>query len=351
MKICLNMIVKNEAHVLKRCLASVKGLIDTWVIVDTGSKDGTQELIVRELQDIPGELYQRPWVNFGYNRNEALQLAKDKADYLLFIDADDYLVFSDSFELPSLTKDVYAIVQRDASAQVDTQCMLLAATRLPWRWEGLAHEALICPEVKSAELLKGVTNIYGQDGCRSQSSEKHLQTIALLKEEQTLHPNDTKPIFYLAEAYKGAQDYPNALAMYRKRASMGGFAEEVFWALYSIARLEELSGSDHDLVEQLYLRAHKERPSRLEPIYDLVLLYRKKRKMASAYEWAKKFVNHPKPADLIFVSGWIYEWGLLWQYAACCQILGKEEELRSAINSLANISSLPDSLKQIIGSK
>ena len=34
-KICLNMIVKNESKVIERCLASVKPLIDYWVIFDT----------------------------------------------------------------------------------------------------------------------------------------------------------------------------------------------------------------------------------------------------------------------------------------------------------------------------
>ena len=43
--ICLNMIVKNESRVIKRCLESVKGFIDYWVIVDTGSEDGTQDMI------------------------------------------------------------------------------------------------------------------------------------------------------------------------------------------------------------------------------------------------------------------------------------------------------------------
>ena len=33
----LCMIVKNEAHVIERCLASVLPLIDKWSIVDTGS--------------------------------------------------------------------------------------------------------------------------------------------------------------------------------------------------------------------------------------------------------------------------------------------------------------------------
>ena len=43
--VCLNMIVKNESQIITRCLDSVKDLIDYWVISDTGSTDGTQQLI------------------------------------------------------------------------------------------------------------------------------------------------------------------------------------------------------------------------------------------------------------------------------------------------------------------
>ena len=42
------MIVKDESKVIKRCLDSVKPLIDYWVIVDTGSKDDTKKVIKRE---------------------------------------------------------------------------------------------------------------------------------------------------------------------------------------------------------------------------------------------------------------------------------------------------------------
>ncbi len=348
MKICLNMIVRNEARVIKRCLSSVKHLIDYWVIVDTGSTDGTQELIRQTLLDIPGELFERPWVNFGHNRNEALQLAKEKGDYLLFIDADDYLVFSDDFQMPRFIKDIYVIVQRDAATQVETQCLLLASSRLSWRWEGVAHEALVCPEKTSGALLGGVVNVYGQDGHRSQNPEKHQQVIDLLLEEQKLHPTDTKSIFYLAETYRGAKNYREALAMYRKRAAMGGFAEEIFWSLYSIAKLEEELGADLFLSESLYLEAYRERPSRMEPIYDLVLLYRKNNELIKAYELAKTHASTPAPPDLIFVSRWVYEWGLLWQYALCCQLLGKSEECAKALDSLGQVPSLPSSLRQFM---
>lgn len=55
-RVCLSMIVRDEAHVIGRCLQAMKPPIDTWVIVvDTGSTDGTQALI----RSLPGRCAQR----------------------------------------------------------------------------------------------------------------------------------------------------------------------------------------------------------------------------------------------------------------------------------------------------
>src|SRR6478735_7811699 len=97
--VCLNMIVRNEAAIVERCLNSVVSFIDHWVIVDTGSTDGTQELIQRCLRNVPGELIERPWVDFAHNRSEALEFARGKSDYLFVLDADDVLINDHDFKL------------------------------------------------------------------------------------------------------------------------------------------------------------------------------------------------------------------------------------------------------------
>ncbi len=98
--ICLNMIVKNEVKVLDRLFRSVQDYIDYYVIVDTGSSDGTQDFIRNWMNaaGIAGEIHERAWVNFGHNRQQALELAVAAArgDWLLFIDADEELVVADT---------------------------------------------------------------------------------------------------------------------------------------------------------------------------------------------------------------------------------------------------------------
>src|SRR6478735_9349942 len=103
--VCLNMIVKNEAPVIRRCLLSVRPIIDCWVIVDTGSTDGTQDLVRDTMAGLSGELYERPWVDFAHNRTEALQLARGRVDYTLIIDADDTLEVPAGVAWPELSAD------------------------------------------------------------------------------------------------------------------------------------------------------------------------------------------------------------------------------------------------------
>ena len=93
--LCLNMIVKNESHIIEETLIQLLNTIriDYWVISDTGSDDNTIQIILNTFKkfNIPGELYEDEWKNFGYNRSLALNYAYNKTDYLLIFDADDLI--------------------------------------------------------------------------------------------------------------------------------------------------------------------------------------------------------------------------------------------------------------------
>src|SRR5262249_51794596 len=123
------------------------------VIVDTGSVDDTVG-IVRQLPfPAPIHLHERPWVDFASNRNELLRLASPLADYLLLLDADHTLEGT----LPPLTADVYNLRVRTPSLEYVLPRLVRAA--LPWGYEGVVHEYLLCEQAEPPELLDGLTII------------------------------------------------------------------------------------------------------------------------------------------------------------------------------------------------
>ena len=230
------MIVKNEKEVITRCLASVKPIIDYWVIVDTGSTDGTQDIIREFMKDVPGELHERPWKNFEHNRNEALELAKGKSDYALIMDADDILEFEPTFKLPKLTAGSYRLWIRYGGTSYQRHHIVNLG--LSWKWAGVLHEALNCADPYSSEVMDGVKIIVGTDGARSRDPKKYEKDIAVLEEALKNDPENTRYMFYLAQSCRDAGVYDSAIEWYKKRISKGGWEEEVYWSMLQIGIMQ-----------------------------------------------------------------------------------------------------------------
>ncbi|MGF1568949.1 MAG: tetratricopeptide repeat protein [Nodosilinea sp.] len=86
MAISLCMIVKDEASTLGQALASVKGIVDEIIVVDTGSTDGSQAIAAAH----GARVYPFTWVNdFAAARNASLGYAT--GDWVLVLDADEVL--------------------------------------------------------------------------------------------------------------------------------------------------------------------------------------------------------------------------------------------------------------------
>ncbi len=345
--VCLNMIVKNESHVIQRCLASVKELIDYWVIVDTGSSDGTQRIIEESLKGIPGELHERPWVNFGFNRNEALELARNKADYLLFIDADDKLTFSKDFVMPCLDKDCYCVYQREIrkdNTETGNYVALMINNHIPFKWDGVLHETLKSSETMSCEVLSEVIKEYLNDGYRSQDPERCKKDIQILERALQDDPLNTRNVFFLAQAHINAGDLRSAIKYYEKRASMGGQSDEVFYALYSIGVLQKSLKFPSEIFIKSFYKAYRYRPSRAEPLFALASYHIEVENYFFGYLIAKFALSIPLPEDLceLFVDTWIYEWGILSQFYICSIYMGKYDQAYEAVEKILLCPRLPE---------
>ncbi len=80
------MIVRDEAERLPRCFTAADPIVDQWIVLDTGSTDGTQDIIRAH----GATLLEDPWRDdFAYSRNLSLEPAT--GEWILILDADDVL--------------------------------------------------------------------------------------------------------------------------------------------------------------------------------------------------------------------------------------------------------------------
>ena len=91
MAITLCMTLRDEADIIVRCLESVIGFVDEVLIADTGSTDGTREILRDRYGITPLPRTLRPEAFFSVTevRNELYGLAK--CDWVLYLDADEIL--------------------------------------------------------------------------------------------------------------------------------------------------------------------------------------------------------------------------------------------------------------------
>ena len=342
--VCLTMIVKDETAVIERCLRSVRPFIDCWAIVDTGSTDGTQRLIANTLVGLPGELYQRPWQDFGHNRTEALELARAWADYSLVIDADETFEVPAGFVLPELSADGYYTLHRGSNSAVTFDLLQLLKTDAPWRYEGVLHEVAVCDRPHRAELLPGPVCVGHFDSARNQgdSKQKYARDAAVLERALEQEPDNARYRYYLARSYRDAEMLELALENFAKRADMGGWEEEVWHSLHLMGVVSADLKKYHAAVAA-QLRAHQLRPQRAEALCALSQLHRTREEHQLSYLFARQAVRIPRPADRLFVDDSVYGWRALDELSIAAYWVGQYEESLHAAQELLQREALPAS--------
>jgi beta-1,4-mannosyl-glycoprotein beta-1,4-N-acetylglucosaminyltransferase len=279
--LCLNMIVKDESHIIKDTLTKLlqKIKFDYWVISDTGSTDKTKEIITDFFKEvgIPGELYEDEWVDFSHNRNKALEYAFGKSKYLLIFDADDEIC--GDFVLPELVKDYYQFQFGSYTRYTRTQ---IVNNSKRWKYVGVLHECIVSNDDRidgaSMEVIKGPYHaVSGRSGNRNLDSNKYLKD-AIILEKAYYNAVDAKDDiynrygFYCANSYYDCEKYEHAITWYKKTLENGGWAQEKYVSCLNLYKCYEKMNNKESGFFYLVKSAEYDR-ERAECYYELVKNY------------------------------------------------------------------------------
>jgi len=332
----LAMIVRNEAAIIERVLASATPMIDSWRIIDTGSTDDTIALIESALSAVSGELRRSPWVDFRHNRSELVEWAADGADWLLLLDADMTIELDPDWseQLAQVTADAALVL---VNGGVSYRMPYLVRGGRPWRYEGRTHEHLSSTEPYRTEWFDAVRITHVGDG--SSHEVKLARDLELLGLDLLDAPESTRTVFYLAQTYRDAGEHEAALEHYRRRASMGGWDEEVFWSLYQAALLEEVL--ELPTATDALMSAWDARPERAEPLYRLARRHRLLRQHHAAWLFASAAAALEPPADTLFVDAEVYRWAAAFERADAAWRLGHHDFAAAEISRLLALDGVP----------
>ena len=214
-------IVKDEAEHLERCLSSLAGFCDGFVVVDTGSVDDTVAVAQRHGAVIDHV----PWQgDFATPRNRSLDLVD--ADWVLYIDADEEL-------LPVNHVALRALLAHD-TGHVGFRVRFVP--RVGWtpfreyrlwrnrpgiRFQGLIHESIVDAVHGAARreglLVEDLDQLTLQHhGYEGDQSHKHARDEPMLLAQIERDPERVFLYDHLARIYEAQGDNSRAVASWMR---------------------------------------------------------------------------------------------------------------------------------------
>jgi glycosyltransferase involved in cell wall biosynthesis len=341
----LCMIVKDESHIIHEVLQATLALIDTYMILDTGSTDNTIQIIkdFYAKTNVTGEVVQSPWKGFGPSRSEALKLCDGKMDYILMIDADDLMVFPVGCK-EFLKKTLAEYRPNAAIVQIKRGSLDYSRTQIfkandNWRYVGVLHEYPTNDKTNNKMIkLPPIIYMIGRTlGNRSkQDGNKYLKDAETLLAEVEKDPENDRNVFYLAQSYRDGGNIPEAIKWYKRRVEMGKWKEEQCVSAMNLARLLQ----DKDWA----WRAHELNPKRNESLVWYTMYCRSKNlfthELLATILYATSI---EKPVnDVLFVETDIYEWRMWDELAIVAYHMGRKDITKKAVAKLMSENLFPE---------
>lgn len=365
-KYILTQIMKNESHIAKRMLDSIKTIIDGIVIVDTGSTDNSIEIVKKWGEDNGVETYvfEKAFDDFASVRNLSFEKAREiflnKNDghtyYNFWLDFDEQLIIDSKFDKQKTDKDLYMF--NTNIGQMSYTRNELCRLDKPFKFYGVCHEYIICDDKNiTSGLMEGLRVNVQMDGGSWQGDipAKYLSHAHTLEKYINKDRSDPRWIFYTAQSYhdsaclqdnreENEERLRRSLRYYKERVSRpDGYPEEIFYSQFRVGTIMRALEEPWNLVLNEFLKAYSIDPLRAEPIKAIVDYYLMVGEWHNAYLFSKFAKSNfhqknPYPQRLLFVDESLYVWKFLDCHAAASYYTGRKEEARQTYLEMVKIS-------------
>ena len=309
----LNMIVKNESHIIVKTLTNLCSYVtfDAYYISDTGSTDNTIELIRDFFKErgIPGHIEQTEWRDFGFNRTLALQMAFNKTDYLFIFDADDSI--HGDFRMPQeLTLDAYQLKLGESFVYLRT---LIINNRKRWRFVGVLHEYISCIDrEESSQAIQG--NYYvesGRSGSRNKDPNKYIKDAEVLERgfyAESAQGGDRalaeRYSFYCAQSWMdaGLAHIDNAIEWYLRVLTQNNWSQEKYYSALCLGDLYNRKGDKYNALKY-YCKTMEYDEERIEGVASVMEILRADGNHVMVNALYHKYKNYNKiPQNKLFLN-------------------------------------------------
>ncbi len=364
-KLILNTIVKDESHCILIMLESAAKISDAIVIADTGSTDGTQELIRKfgEDNNIPTYVFERPFDDFEKSRNFGMENARDVVKELgwdpndcwtWWCDADETIIVDHKFSKSQFNKDLFMINTYIGNMKYTRNTF--ARVSKPFRFYGPVHEFIVCDEQNITSGL--AENIHVDVKMTGKSwqgdiSKKYLEHAHKLEAYIAENRQDPRWIFYTAQSYHDSASMKDnreeneerlrrAMKYYKERVSRSdGYPEEIFYSQYRIGSIMRILEMPWNLTHQELLKAYSIDPLRAESIKLIIDYYMQMNEWHLAYAYTKFAMSNfhgrnPYPNRLLFVDEATYVWKIAEAHSAACYYTGRMDEAKATYMEIQN---------------
>lgn len=226
MFLSLCMIVKNEEDHLKKCLESVKNIVDEMIVVDTGSDDGT----VAIAESMGAKVFYFLWDgSFSKARNYSLKQAQ--GDWIMIMDGDEELEKCEPREIRDLMNDTGAdayffetisyLGDEAGCDVVKNMNIRLFKNRKEYFYYNPIHEQ-ICGSIISVNPAAKFINKnftvyhYGYLNRNIKEKNKRERNMTLLEKELEKNPAYSFNLYNLGSEYCAMDNFEKALELFER---------------------------------------------------------------------------------------------------------------------------------------